>query len=43
MKSEDDSLDYAQVRYKKVVGEYNDIENDFYLNDFLNDDLENKF
>jgi hypothetical protein len=43
MKSDDDSLDCAQVRYKKVVGGYNDIENDFYLNDFPNDDLENKF
>ena len=31
------------TRYIKVVGEYTDIENDFYSNDFLNDDLESKF
>jgi hypothetical protein len=29
-------------RYRKVVEEYKDIESDFYLNNFSNDDLESK-
>jgi hypothetical protein len=31
------------TRYKKAVGEYKDIENDFYSNDSPNDDLESRF
>ena len=41
MESEDDSLDCAQDR--ETVGEYRDIENDSYSNDFPNDDLESRF
>jgi hypothetical protein len=28
------------MRYKKTVGDWKDIENDFYANNSLNDDLE---
>jgi hypothetical protein len=31
------------TRYKKAVEEYKDIENDFYSNNSLNDDLEVNF
>ena len=31
------------TKYRKVVGKYKDIENDFYSNDSLNDDLESRF
>ena len=43
MESENHSLDYA-LRYRKPLdGGYKDIENEFYSNDSLNDDLESKF
>ena len=42
MESENDSLDYPQD-IKKAIGKYKDIENDFYSNDSLNDDLESRF
>jgi hypothetical protein len=31
------------MRYKKAVGAYKDIKNDFYSNDSLNNDLETKY
>jgi hypothetical protein len=30
------------MRYEKTVGESKDIESDFYVNDSLNDDLDNE-
>jgi hypothetical protein len=30
------------MRYRKIVGEWKDIENDFYINDSPNDDLESE-
>ena len=42
MESRIDSLDYIQ-NIKKAVGNYKNIENDFYSNDSLNDNLESKF
>jgi hypothetical protein len=33
----------VHIRYREVVGEYTDIENDFYSNDSLNDNLESRF
>jgi len=42
IESENDSSDYIQD-IKITVGKYKDIENDFYSNDSLNDDLESRF
>jgi len=42
MESENCSLNYA-TRYRKTLEEYKDIENEFYSNDSLNDDLESRF
>ena len=36
-------LSRVRTRYRKAVEGYKDIENNFYSNDFLNDDLESKF
>jgi hypothetical protein len=40
MESKNDSLNYA---YRKVVGKHKDIENNFYSNNSLNDDLQYRF
>ena len=36
-------LSRLRTRFRKAVGEYKDIENDFYWNDSPNDDLESRF
>jgi hypothetical protein len=36
-------LSRLRTRYRKVVGEYKDIESNFYSNDSLHDDLDNIF
>jgi hypothetical protein len=41
MENEDDSL--LCIRYTKAVGEYKDIENNFYSNGSPNDNLESTF
>jgi hypothetical protein len=33
----------VRTRYRKVVGGWKDIDNDFYTNDFPNDDLDSEF
>jgi hypothetical protein len=35
-------LSRVQTRYKKVIGDWKDIENDFYTNGSPNDNLESK-
>ena len=36
-------LSRLHTRYRKIVGKYKDMENNFYSNDSPNDDLESRF
>ena len=40
---EQEWLSIQFIRYTKAVGKHKDIDNDFYSNDSLNDDLEGRF
>jgi hypothetical protein len=42
MEIDDGYLEWALI-YRKLVGGYKDIENNFYSNDLLNNDLYSKF